>query len=354
MENKNPFYYSGYCNLHKRSYIGTCPICVTGVQLDPPASPPSPAIEGIKWVCPECGRIYDSKPASCSFCNSGPTFPTEGEEELDRLESFNREEVKNILMEFSYDFQQEKYGGCSTHRHIVSLFIKAHRELFSTPTPPAGAEGEGEKKLVHPEDLKQVEKTILEVLDTYLSAYPVPANFRKIHIAGKQRAANYLALWMTGFWGAMDKGAEQWRSDFMDATEKLSAAHNMIAGLKERLRITLSNFDVETADLRIARDRIAELQKQLAEDDIRDAVRKYRDAHPEPQEDESWERRKIDRLCDVIGISEDQIRELEDEVKAQKAKQRELVAELQKQAADKEALEVRVKQLQEWHDSHLG
>ena len=153
-------------------------------------------------------------------------------------------------------------------------------------------------------------------------------------------------------------------------------------------------------------------EKQLAEDDIWDAVRKYRDAHPEPQEDESWERRKIDRLCDVIGISEDQIRELEDEVKAQKAKQRELVAELQKQlaeeksfhanwraiadqyeadkkeleakvqlrndqmvtssnrieglidqlamvrqfrdniAADKEALEVRVKQLQEWHDSH--
>lgn len=81
--------------------------------FDAPASPPSPAIE---W-----------------------------EEELDRLESFNREEVKNILMEFSYDIQQEKYGGCSTHRHIVSLFIKAHRELFSTPTPPAGAEGEGEK-----------------------------------------------------------------------------------------------------------------------------------------------------------------------------------------------------------------
>ena len=219
-------------------------------------SPPSPAIEGIKWVCPECGRIYDSKPASCSFCNSGPTFTAEGEEELDRLESFNREEVKNILMEFSYDLQQEKYGGCSTHRHIVSLFIKAHRELFSTPTPPAGAEGEGEKKLVHPEDLKQVEKTILEVLDTYLSVHP---------ISGKRKAANYLALWMTGFWSAMDEGAEQWRSDFMNATEKLSTANNMIASHKERLRITLSNFDVETADLRIARDRIAELEQTIRE-----------------------------------------------------------------------------------------
>ena len=106
------------------------------------------------------------------------------------------------------------------------------------------------------------------------------------------------------------------------------------------------------------------------EDDIWDAVRKYRDAHPEPQEDESWERRKIDRLCDVIGISEDQIRELEDEVKAQKAKQRELVAELQKQLAeeksfhaywraiadqyeaDKKELEAKVRDLQDWIHSH--
>lgn len=145
------------------------------------------------------------------------------------------------------------------------------------------------------------------------------------------------------------------------------------------------------ADLSAAQSRIVELEKQLAEDDIWDAVRKYRDAHPEPQEDESWERRKIDRLCDVIGISEDQIRELEDEVKAQKAKQRELVAELQKQLAEEKSfhanwraiadqyeavtreLEAKVqlrndqmvtssnrieglidwlKQLQEWHDSH--
>lgn len=287
MENKNPFYYSGregYCNLHKRSYIGTCPICVTGVQLDPPASPPSPAIEpepkkyifsgderewqemsrsekeecispewkawdtakkkhhrisdnnvfeaafnyaskfpsddlyghirqeafvaGANWNAPDikptpkqiAGSIHpedlkevvryidevltDNLLIMCGaldgqykiggivaaseylanwftgfwgamdegaeqwrsdFMDATEKLSSEGEEELDWLESFNREEVKNILMEFSYDFQQEKYGGCSTHRHIVSLFIKAHRELFSTPTPPAGAEGEGEK-----------------------------------------------------------------------------------------------------------------------------------------------------------------------------------------------------------------
>ena len=115
-------------------------------------------------------------------------------------------------------------------------------DKIEPPTTPAGgeqlsgAEGDGEKKSVHPEDLKQVEKTILEVLDTYLSAYPVPANFRKIHISGKQKAANYLALWMTGFWGAMDEGAEQWRSDFMDATEKLSAAQAKIAELEQTIR----------------------------------------------------------------------------------------------------------------------
>lgn len=152
------------------------------------------------------GENSDTAPAS------PPSPAIEGKEELDWLESFNREEVKNILMEFSYDLQQEKYGGCSTHRHIVSLFIKAHRELFSTPTPPAGAEGEGEK-------MEQV-----------------------------------------GLFDILDQAIDE------EVAEKLSAAHNMIAGLKERLRITLSNFDVETADLRIARDMIAELEKQLAEE----------------------------------------------------------------------------------------
>lgn len=369
MENKNPFYYSGYCNLHKRSYIGTCPICVTGVQLDPPASPPSPAIEGIKWVCPECGRIYDSKPASCSFCNSGPTFTTEGEEELDRLESFNREEVKNILMEFSYDFQQEKYGGCSTHRHIVSLFIKAHRELFSTPTPPAGEERAADR-------MTEGEGEI---------PFDVCTDIYNMWVEDKGGF----------FFPPYQAGAiAMWRK----MQDEAIAKDKIISGLRERLRIIISNSEEFGSDyancrqeLSAAQSRIVELEKQLAEDDIWDAVRKYRDAHPEPQEDESWERRKIDRLCDVIGISEDQIRELEDEVKAQKAKQRELVAELQKQLAeeksfhanwraiadqyeaDKKELEAKVqlrndqmvtssnrieglidwlKQLQEWHDSH--
>lgn len=47
----------------------------------------------------------------------------------------------------------------------------------------------------------------------------------------------------------------------------------------------------------------------------------------EPPIDE-WERRKIDRLCDVIAIGEDQIRELQDDVRDQKAKQRDLAKEL--------------------------
>jgi hypothetical protein len=114
---------------------------------------------------------------------------------------------------------------------LTEAWERCKPALRLSPTSPAGAEGEGETKAAHPEDLKQVEKTILEVLDTRLSAYPVPANFRKIHISGKQKAANYLALWMTGFWGAMDEGAEQWRSDFMGATEKLCAAHAKIAQL---------------------------------------------------------------------------------------------------------------------------
>ena len=111
-----------------------------------------------------------------------------------------------------------------------------YRKMLDEVVRQRDALQEGEKKSVHPEDLKQVEKTILEVLDTYLSAYPVPANFRKIHISGKQKAANYLALWMTGFWGAMDEGAEQWRSDFMDAIEKLCAAQTKIAELEQTIR----------------------------------------------------------------------------------------------------------------------
>jgi len=38
----------------------------------------------------------------------------------------DREELESILMEFSYDLQQNKYGACSTHKHIVSEFMKAH------------------------------------------------------------------------------------------------------------------------------------------------------------------------------------------------------------------------------------
>ena len=334
------------------------------------------------------------KPENDPTLEQAIPFPTlsghRGEEELDWLESFNREEVKNILMEFSYDFQQEKYGGCSTHRHIVSLFIKAHRELFSTPTPPAGEERAADR-------MTEGEGEI---------PFDVCTDIYNMWVEDKGGF----------FFPPYQAGAiAMWRK----MQDEAIAKDKIISGLRERLRIIISNSEEFGSDyancrqeLSAAQSRIVELEKQLAEDDIWDAVRKYRDAHPEPQEDESWERRKIDRLCDVIGISEDQIRELEDEVKAQKAKQRELVAELQKQlaeeksfhanwraiadqyeadkkeleakvqlrndqmvtssnrieglieqlamvrqfrdniAADKEALEVRVKQLQEWHDSH--
>ena len=207
-------------------------------------SPPSPATEGIKWVCPECGRIYDSKPASCSFCNSGPTFTAEGKEELDRLESFNREEVKNILMEFSYDFQQEKYGGCSTHRHIVSLFIKVHRELFSTPTPPAGAEGEREV----PEEIHElVEQLWIK--------------------NGRTGSAN----------GSFTNGASaMWRK----MQEQAIAKNKKIFSLRERLRIIISNseeFDRDYANCRqelsAARTTIAELEAKVK--DLQDWIHSH-------------------------------------------------------------------------------
>ena len=198
-------------------------------------------------------------------------------------------------MEFSYDFQQEKYGGCSTHRHIVSLFIKAHRELFSTPTPPAGEERAADR-------MTEGEGEI---------PFDVCTDIYNMWVEDKRGF----------FFPPYQAGAiAMWRK----MQDEAIAKNKIISGLRERLRIIISNQKNSAAIMRTAvktlaaRSRIVEIQKQLAEDDIWDAVRTYRDAHPEPQEDESWERRKIDRLCDVIGISEDQIRELEDEVKAHK------------------------------------
>lgn len=243
-------------------------------------------------------------------------------------------------MEFSYDFQQEKYGGCSTHRHIVSLFIKAHRELFSTPTPPAGEERAADR-------MTEGEGEI---------PFDVCTDIYNMWVEDKGGF----------FFPPYQAGAiAMWRK----MQDEAIAKDKIISGLRERLRIIISNSEEFGSDyancrqeLSAAQSRIVELEKQLAEDDIWDAVRKYRDAHPEPQEDESWERRKIDRLCDVIGISEDQIRELEGE--GEKMEQVGLF-DILDQAIDEEVaeklsaarttiaeLEAKVRDLQDWIHSH--
>lgn len=45
---------------------------------------------------------------------------------LPTKDNFTREELKNHLAELASDLRQEKYGGCSTSRHIASQFMEAH------------------------------------------------------------------------------------------------------------------------------------------------------------------------------------------------------------------------------------
>lgn len=43
--------------------------------------------------------------------------------EIKRFPS-NKKELEKILMDLSYAISQGTYGGCSTHQHVVSLFMK--------------------------------------------------------------------------------------------------------------------------------------------------------------------------------------------------------------------------------------
>jgi hypothetical protein len=80
----------------------------------------------------------------------------------------------------------------------------------------------------HPEDVKEVEKTIMAALNEHLRIRGVGGDY----ISGKKEVSKYLAVWMTGFWGAMDEGAEQWKADY----ENLKVSHeSLLETLKQRL-----------------------------------------------------------------------------------------------------------------------
>jgi len=76
-----------------------------------------------------------------------------------------------------------------------------------------------QKAAPHPEDVKEVEKTILDSLNTHLRIRGVGGEY----ISGKKDAAEYLALWMTGFWSAMDEGVDQWKADYENLKAKVEA-----------------------------------------------------------------------------------------------------------------------------------
>ena len=90
----------------------------------------------------------------------------------------------------------------------------------------------------HPEDVKEVEKAILEITDAHITINSSVLSSGRIIIKGRQEAAKYLAIWMTNFWSAMDEGAQQWESDCKDAQREVER-------LKSQLAVKESKPDVE-------------------------------------------------------------------------------------------------------------
>lgn len=93
----------------------------------------------------------------------------------------------------------------------------------SDPTEPA------KESQPHPEDVEQIEKLIIEVLEKHLVIRGAPMLLSSNHIFGKDDAAKELASWMAGFWSAMDEGAAQWESDCKDAQREVERLKKQIA-----------------------------------------------------------------------------------------------------------------------------
>lgn len=69
-----------------------------------------------------------SRRVSFTTLESFPPYATDVELYVPSVEvkkfPSNKKELENILMELSYAISQGTYGGCSTHQHIASLFMK--------------------------------------------------------------------------------------------------------------------------------------------------------------------------------------------------------------------------------------
>src|ERR1700748_1759425 len=245
-------------------------------------------------------------------------------------------------------------------KKAVELITRGISLLEPVPAEPT------KESQPHPEDVKEVEKTVLKIMDEHLTLADSVLSSGGSIIRGRQDAAKYLALWMTGFWAAMDEGAAQWESDCKDAQREikriihnvLKARDPIVQGDKDEAyhwlyQIASPHFNKTCQGVWTELEKMADYQGSTPHPEPSEQVKSIWDAW------EAFEKANLEMNPANAEVHPNALLAKNHYIIRRAASERgakwmriALDERLKEQEDVVKQLKAKVKELQEWHDSH--